>query len=69
MDRVAEYKNAYKKYNAPLKAGEKHPIEKTGAKLRAFMPWIQKKESQRRAGRLLSGARPSHPFIERAGRK
>ena len=42
-DRVAEYKNTYKKYNALLKAGEKHPIEKTGAKLRALMPWIQKK--------------------------
>jgi ketol-acid reductoisomerase len=26
-----------------LKKGEKHPIEKTGAKLRSLMPWIQKK--------------------------
>jgi len=40
---VAEYKGGYKKYNALLKKGEKHPIEKTGAKLRALMPWIQKK--------------------------
>jgi ketol-acid reductoisomerase len=40
---VAEYKGGYKKYNALLKAGEKHPIEKTGAKLRSLMPWIQKK--------------------------
>ena len=42
-DWVNEYKGGYKKYNALLKAGEKHPIEKTGAKLRALMPWIQKK--------------------------
>ena len=40
---VAEYKGGYKKYNALLKKGEQHPIEKTGAKLRALMPWIQKK--------------------------
>ena len=42
-DWVNEYKGGYKKYNALLKAGEKHPIEKTGTKLRAPMPWIQKK--------------------------
>ncbi|MEI8234972.1 MAG: ketol-acid reductoisomerase [Verrucomicrobiota bacterium] len=40
---IAEYEGGYKKYNALLKAGEKHPIEKTGAKLRSLMPWIQKK--------------------------
>jgi len=40
---VKEYKGGYKKYNALLKKGEQHPIEKTGAKLRALMPWIQKK--------------------------
>ncbi len=40
---VAEYKGGYKKYNALLKAGETHPIEKTGARLRGLMPWIQKK--------------------------
>src|SRR5579863_2140772 len=40
---VSEYKGGYKKYNALLKKGEKHPIEKTGAKLRGLMPWIQKK--------------------------
>ena len=39
---VKEYKGGYKKYNALLKDGEKHPIEKTGDKLRALMPWIQK---------------------------
>ena len=40
---VSEYKGGYKKYNALLKKGEKHAIEKTGARLRALMPWIQKK--------------------------
>jgi ketol-acid reductoisomerase len=40
---VAEYKSGYKKYNALLKKGEQHPIEKTGAKLRALMPWMKKK--------------------------
>ena len=43
-DWVAEYKGGYKKYNALLAAGEKHPIEKTGAKLRAMMPWMQKRQ-------------------------
>jgi ketol-acid reductoisomerase len=42
-DWVKEYKGGYKKYNALLKKGEQHGIEKTGAKLRALMPWIQKK--------------------------
>ncbi|HRI13928.1 MAG TPA: ketol-acid reductoisomerase [Verrucomicrobiota bacterium] len=42
-DWVAEYKGGYKRYQALLKAGEKHPIEKTGAKLRALMPWMQKR--------------------------
>jgi ketol-acid reductoisomerase len=40
---VKEYKSGYKKYNTLLKAGEKHGIEKTGAKLRSLMPWIQKR--------------------------
>jgi ketol-acid reductoisomerase len=40
---IKEYKGGYKKYNALLKAGEKHPIEKVGARLRGLMPWIQKK--------------------------
>jgi len=44
-DWVAEYKSGYKKYNALLAAGEKHPIEKTGAKLRALMPWMQKRNT------------------------
>jgi len=40
---IKEYEGGYKKYNGLLKKGEKHPIEKTGAKLRSMMPWIQKK--------------------------
>jgi len=42
-DWIAEYEGGYKKYNALLRAGEKHAIEKTGAKLRSMMPWIAKK--------------------------
>ena len=41
---VAEYKGGYKKYNALLKKGEQHPIEKVGAKLRGMMPWMQKRQ-------------------------
>src|SRR5580658_3850148 len=41
---VAEYKGGYKKYKALLKKGENHPIEKVGAKLRAMMPWMQKRQ-------------------------
>jgi ketol-acid reductoisomerase len=40
---VKEYEGGYKEYNALLKAGEAHPIEKTGAKLRSLMPWIAKR--------------------------
>jgi ketol-acid reductoisomerase len=42
-DWVKEYKGGYKKYNALLKAGEKHQIEKTGEKLRSMMPWMPKR--------------------------
>jgi ketol-acid reductoisomerase len=40
---VAEYKGGYKKYNALLKADEKHLIEKTGERLRGMMPWMPKR--------------------------
>jgi ketol-acid reductoisomerase len=40
---VAEYEGGYKNYKKLLAAGEKHPIEKVGARLRAMMPWITKK--------------------------
>jgi ketol-acid reductoisomerase len=42
-DWVKEYQGGYKKYNALLKAGEKHGIEKTGDKLRSLMPWMPKR--------------------------
>src|SRR5258705_371255 len=42
-DWVKEYEGGYKKYNALLKAGEKHGIEKTGEKLRSLMPWMKKR--------------------------
>jgi ketol-acid reductoisomerase len=41
---IKEYEGGYKKYNALLKAGEKHSIEKTGARLRGLMPWIKKRD-------------------------
>ncbi len=41
---ISEYQGGYKEYNRLLKEGEKHPIEKTGAKLRSLMPWIQKRD-------------------------
>jgi ketol-acid reductoisomerase len=40
---IAEYKGGYKKYNALLKKGENHPIEKVGARLRGLMPWMKKR--------------------------
>jgi ketol-acid reductoisomerase len=40
---IKEYESGYKRYNALLKAGENHPIEKVGSRLRGLMPWIKKK--------------------------
>jgi len=40
---VSEYKGGLKKYNKLLNDGAKHPIEKTGARLRGMMPWMSKK--------------------------
>ena len=40
---INEYESGYKRYNALLKSGEKHPIETVGARLRGLMPWIKKK--------------------------
>ena len=40
---VKEYQSGYKKYNALLKKGEQHSIEKVGTRLRSLMPWIQKR--------------------------
>ena len=40
---VNEYQTGYKKYNALLKKGQQHNIEKVGARLRSLMPWMQKR--------------------------
>ena len=40
---VKEYQAGYKNYNALLKKGENHGIEKVGARLRSLMPWMQKR--------------------------
>jgi ketol-acid reductoisomerase len=40
---VKEYQGGYKRYSALLKKGENHSIEKVGARLRAMMPWMQKR--------------------------
>ncbi len=42
-DWVKEYQTGYKKYNALLKKGEQHGIEKTGERLRSLMPWMPKR--------------------------
>jgi ketol-acid reductoisomerase len=41
---IKETETGYKNFNKLLKAGEKHPIEKTGARLRSLMPWIKKRD-------------------------
>jgi ketol-acid reductoisomerase len=41
---IAEYQGGYKKYNALLKKGQNHSIEKVGARLRGLMPWMQKRQ-------------------------
>jgi ketol-acid reductoisomerase len=41
---IKETETGYKTFNKLLKAGEKHPIEKTGARLRSLMPWIKKRD-------------------------
>jgi ketol-acid reductoisomerase len=41
---IAEYQGGYKKYNALLKKGEKHSIEKIGERLRSLMPWMKKRQ-------------------------
>jgi ketol-acid reductoisomerase len=40
---IKEYEGGYRNYRRLLAAGEKHPIEKVGARLRGLMPWIKKK--------------------------
>jgi ketol-acid reductoisomerase len=40
---VNEYNGGYKKYNQLLQAGQKHPIEKVGQRLRSMMPWMKQR--------------------------
>jgi ketol-acid reductoisomerase len=40
---VKEYQTGYKKYKALLKKGERHGVEKVGARLRGLMPWMRKR--------------------------
>jgi ketol-acid reductoisomerase len=42
-DWIRESRTGMKRYRRLLKAGEKHPIEKTGARLRGLMPWIRRR--------------------------
>ena len=39
---VKEYQSGYKRYHALLKKGERHSIERVGARLRSLMPWMKK---------------------------
>jgi len=38
---VSEYNGGYKRYNALLKAGQNHSIERVGIRLRGLMPWMK----------------------------
>lgn len=49
---VREYESGYKKYDKLLRQGQKHSIEKVGARLRSMMPWMQK--------RSITGAQASY---------
>src|SRR2546425_10793155 len=40
---IQEYQGGYKRYRALLHKGEQHSIEKVGQRLRALMPWMQKR--------------------------
>ncbi len=40
---IREYQTGRKTYTKLLKAGEKHPIEKVGTRLRGLMPWIARR--------------------------
>jgi len=40
---IEEYESGYKRYKSLLSAGEKHPIEKVGVRLRSMMPWMKKR--------------------------
>jgi ketol-acid reductoisomerase len=42
MGWIKEYNGGYKKYNALLKAGQNHSVERVGQRLRGLMPWMKK---------------------------
>lgn len=42
-DWVKEYKAGLPRYKQFVKDGQAHPIEKTGQRLRALMPWVKKR--------------------------
>ena len=42
---VQEYQSGYKQYQALLKAGQNHEIEKVGKRLRKLMPWMQQRST------------------------
>lgn len=46
---LAEYRAGKKKFLEFRAAKQNHPIEQVGARLRAMMPWLGKKEAKRRA--------------------
>ena len=54
-----EYDGGLRSYKKLLAAGEQHPVEKTGQRLRSLMPWAAKQN--------LKGAQAS--FSAGAGRK
>ena len=58
---IKEYESGYKRYNALLKAGEKHPIEKTGARLRGADALDQEEKYSRCAGRVLTNRLAGSP--------
>jgi ketol-acid reductoisomerase len=39
---IKEYNSGHKNYTRLLKAGENHPVEKVGQRLRGLMPWMKK---------------------------
>jgi ketol-acid reductoisomerase len=45
-DWIREYKSGLRRYRALLAAGEEHPIEKVGSRLRSLMPWIKRRNTK-----------------------
>ena len=41
---IAEAESGGKNFNVLRKAGQQHPIEKVGARLRGLMPWLKKRD-------------------------